>query len=156
MRHRNTHERGNHKQAPGQTLWKSVLKLICWLMQLVHFTVTQTARAALCLCGTSSPVMGGSPRWPWERDCVDALMFMFGRLAMMKECLFMSGPEGPLFNAPPFNPYAQTHTLPLRHTHSQCVCSYKGTHTHTQSCFYTHLGTYCRFTTSWYLPYCRL
>lgn len=56
--------------------------------------------------------------WPWERDCVDALMFMFGRLAMMKECLFKSGLEGPLLNAPPFSPYARTHAHPsLLRTH---------------------------------------
>jgi len=63
-----------------------------------------------------------------ERDCVDALMFMFGRLAMMKECLFKSGLEGPLFDAPPFH-----------HTHSllgSCICMNSEAHTHTHT--HTH------------------
>lgn len=102
-------------------------------------TNSQTARS------THSPALvqslisshGRVTPWPCERDCVDALMFMFGRLAMMKECLFKSGLEGPLFNAPPFSPYAHTRT----HMHALCL-----THTlvHVYVHTYTH-GDMCDF-----------
>lgn len=44
----------------------------------------------------------------------------------MKECLFKSGLEGPLFNAPPFL-HTHTDTHSLSHTHAQ-VCAYIATH----------------------------
>ncbi len=139
QKHRNPHILRSHKHTLFHTPTKNnlptcsqttVIKLICWLIQSQQPSLTQTvrqpkARTVLRPCSPSSPVMGGSPLGP-ERVCVDALMFMFGRLAMMKECLFKSGLERPLFNAPPYSPYEHTHThthtknlrLPQTYTHS--------------------------------------
>lgn len=43
----------------------------------------------------------------------------------MKECLFKSGLEGPLLNAPPFSPCARTRTLPFCYAQ---MCAYSRGH----------------------------
>lgn len=98
-----------------------------------------------CFCTRAVPHL----RHPWEghllaqreRACVDALVFMFWRLAMMKESLFKSGLAGPPLNAPPFSPYNCMHALPASHAHTyKHMC--KPVHRKSSN---THAGTFANF-----------
>lgn len=93
-----------------------------------------TNSASALVQSLTSTIHGRVTSWPWERACVDALVFMFWRLAMMKESLFKSGLAGPPLNAPPFSPYNCMHALPI---------SYARTYKRVKACSQKKLYT-CR------------
>lgn len=108
-----SHTHTTHKQTKTATRSQNAQKNIYKSDLLWYSQSTQTVRRTQ-LCTRAVPHLQsweGHLFGP-ERACVDALMFMFWRLAMMKESLFKSGLEGPPLNAPPFSPYNCTHALP--------------------------------------------
>jgi len=127
QQHRNTHILCSHKHVcihteKSQNVFSNNCYKTDMLIDTAGAALPNTNRPALMQSPISSH--GGVTPRPRERerDCMDALMFMFGRLAMMKECLFKSGLEGPLFNATRTPPLSDTRTLVrpsiVTHTHA--------------------------------------
>lgn len=149
MRGTGTHTAIN--KYPHKRSETTVLKLICWLMQLEQFTITQTARTALCMCSTSSPVMGGSPPRPWERDCGCSHVYVW-EISNDERMPFQVWAGGASVQCPTLSPYTQrhTHTLPSQAytlTTDMVIQRHTDTDTHTDL-FYSHLRTYCTFSTA--------
>lgn len=122
--HTHAHTNKQKQQHTHKMLKRTVIKVICYDTVRAH---KQSDGHSCALVQSLTSSHGRVTSWPWERAFVDALMFMFWRLAMMKESLFKSGLEGPPLNAPPFSPYNCTHALPgsyarTRKTHVK-VCS---------------------------------
>lgn len=128
---RSAHVRRNALRICSQTI---VMNLICWLIQWLHLPLKQTvrqteARTALRSCSPSSPVMGGSPLLALrERLCGCSHVYVW-EISNDERMPFQVWTRGASVQCPTLTPYARTHMLPRRHTHS-CVrlCVYVYTH----------------------------